>query len=106
MKPIPRFSFIAELPPVEGLRKLQDNIINAANPVITLPLLDGRFVTADIAVTATKVTHMLGRAYQGWLIVDKDASSIVYRDDTSTEDTSKFLVLIGSAATTVKLWVF
>lgn len=56
--------------------------------------------------TTTLVEHKLGRAYRGWRVSDTTAAATIYRDTTSTADTTRYLPLVASAATTVSLEVF
>lgn len=59
-----------------------------------------------LGTTTVLVPHTLNRKYRGWYLVDLDANAVVYRDSTSTADTSKWLALKASAATTVNLVIF
>lgn len=59
-----------------------------------------------IATSETLVPHLLGRAFQGWQIIDLQGDARVWRVATSTANTSLFLPLRASASVVVKLWVF
>lgn len=87
------------------LNQVQDNLIRRVNPALAAEILDGRLVTdVSVATSATNVNHGLGRAYQGWVIVDNNTDCRVW--SPSTGDTTKVIVLQSSAATTITLWVF
>lgn len=90
----------------KDLTKFQTNIqefLNQLNPI----LLDGRILSnIPIGTTTTEVPHGLTRSFQGYFVIDQQASAVIWRDTTSVADQSKFLPLKASAAVTVSLWVF
>lgn len=87
------------------LNQVQDNLVRRVNPALAAVILDGRLVTGvSVGVTATNVNHGLGRAYQGWVVVNNNTDCRVW--SPSTGDASKVIVLQSSAATTLSLWVF
>ena len=49
------------------------------------------------------INHKLGRKQQGWLVLDVNASTTIYR---SADFNDKTLTLNSSAAATIKLGVF
>lgn len=71
-------------------------LINPLNNVIILK-------NVELASGNNIVSHKLGKKPQGWLIVDIDAASIIYRYQESTD---VFLYLNSSAAATISLGVF
>ena len=85
---------------------LQGNVreyVNQLNNVI----LSGRIVSSVVIGTSTTlVPHELARSYQGWHLVDLQGDARVWRDATSTADTTRFLPLRASSSVTVSLWVF
>lgn len=98
----------------DELNKFQDNVSNFLRQ-FNSEFLDGQLVTTPngsviegiaIDTVSTNVPHGLGRAYRGWILIDKTGSANVWRDATSTADSAKFLPLIASSAVTIKLWVF
>ena len=89
------------------LNKVQDNIKFYLDQ-FNSRLLNGLIVEAvelDAAATV-EVSHKLGRAYQGWIILDQNGSAIIWRDAGSSSDKTKFLPLKTSADVTVNIWVF
>jgi hypothetical protein len=94
----------ANLPEVN---KLQENVKNFVAQ-LNGQLLSGNILSSialDAAATVD-VPHQLGRAYQGWIVLDQDGSAIIWRDASSTSDRAKFLPLKTSADVTINLWVF
>jgi len=87
------------------VERVQSNISTAFNPLTDIPLLNGRLIE-DVALTTseTKVEHKLGRAYRGWIIVDKNAAQDVYVSSETL--TQRFLSLTAAGTVTVSLWVF
>lgn len=59
-----------------------------------------------IGTSTTLVNHTLDRTVRGWVIVDTNADARIWRDDTDTNDTTKYLALKASAAVTISLIVF
>jgi hypothetical protein len=76
--------------------------------IANLPWNQGRLITGiSVSGTAVDVAHGLGRAWQGWIIVDITTTRDVYRDTATTPDVTKFLRLRSSnPAHTVSIWVF
>jgi len=86
---------------------LQDNVFEWTQSVINQILLKGQLVS-DIIVTTqtTTIAHKLGRAYQGWFIVNKNAAADVWDAGINTTDITKFLILDSTATVTIDIWVF
>lgn len=89
------------------LNKVQDNLGTFLNQ-LDRRLLSGLILEkAELKSAHTvNVPHMLGRAYQGWIILDQDGSAIIWRDAGSIADKTRFLPLKSSADVNVKIWVF
>lgn len=89
------------------LNKVQDNVRQylgqLSGKLLSGNILEG--IALDSASTVD-VPHMLGRSYQGWIILDQDGSAIIWRDSGATSDGTKFLPLKTSANVTVNIWVF
>lgn len=74
------------------------------DPLLTNPLNNVIILKdVELALGNNIVSHKLGKKPQGWLIVDIDAASIIYRYQESTD---VFLYLNASAAATISLGVF
>ena len=70
------------------------------------PLMDGR-ILSDIAVgtASTNIVHGLGREFVGWFVV-RNASTATVREAATQTKASQFLTLVGSAPTTVSIYIF
>ena len=91
----------------EAVERNHDALERALRPVTDLAILDGVLISDQAITTAvTSVPHTLGRAYRGWIVVDKQGDARVWRSTASTADVTKFLALDCSANVTVSLWVF
>lgn len=89
----------------DDLAVIQDNVESTLQPLLTNPLIDGGVLVGPVAITtsATNVSHLLGRAVRGWVLVDKDADARVWRQGAATP---LLLPLRASAAVNVRLYVF
>lgn len=87
------------------VNKVQVNIAEFVTPLISNEMLDGRLIE-DVALSTseTLVEHKLGRAYKGWIIVNKNAAQDVYVSSTTL--TKRYLALTAGGTVTVSLWVF
>lgn len=107
----------------EILNRIQDGIIPVINAVLAHPILDGRIVDTlakdvngqfpaiVLGAAAVNVPHLLGRKYQGWEPIDRNANAAIWVDPPvagvdPNPDPTKFVRLVASATVTVKLWVF
>lgn len=89
------------------LNKVQDNVRNYLSQLNKL-LLSGNIISGVSldAASTVEVPHKLGRAFEGWIILDQDGSAIIWRDASASSDNTKFLPLKTSADVVVNLWVF
>jgi len=78
-------------------KSLLDPILE--NPINSISIIDNVALVTGNNV----INHRLGRKQQGWLILDIDAASTIYR---SADFNDKTLTLNASAAATIKLGVF
>jgi hypothetical protein len=79
---------------------------DARKAVRTLDAPGTRKVTLSkvvLGVTTVKVPHQLGRIPTGWLIIDRNANAVVWRDTSATND---YLPLKASATVTVDIQVW
>lgn len=60
----------------------------------------------SISTGTTLIAHGLGRAWQGWRLTDKQGAGDVYRDTSSTADSTEFLALKASSTVTVDLEIW
>lgn len=88
------------------LLKFQDYIIEWISQLNKTTLQGIVVKNVVINATTTDIQHGLGRAYQGWHLLDIQGDARVWRDPASVSDSSKFLPLRASATVTVSLWVF
>lgn len=94
------------------LNRIQDRTLQAVNPILNNPLVNGvlsDFVTVPTA-TVLQHEHKLGREPLGWFAVSQRGSSVIYEDFSLAPDppnSDKFLYLRASAAdTSCKIFVF
>jgi hypothetical protein len=96
------------------LNKLQENVANFTDQLNDV-FLNGRILLntdgsviegITVQTTTTNIPHGLGRAYQGWVVIDVQGNARVWRDATAAVDSTKFLPLVASSSVTIKLWVF
>lgn len=99
---------IRQIQKVRGLdqpiNRMQDNIINALQPLLTSEINYG-IIIKDIILDGTNpvsVDHRLGRQPQGWFIVDITAASGIFREAWDT----RTITLNASAATTISIYLF
>jgi hypothetical protein len=69
------------------------------NPLNGISILEN----VDLSIGNNVINHKLGKKQQGWIILDIDGASTIYR---SADFNDKTLTLNSSAAVTVKLGVF
>jgi hypothetical protein len=86
------------------LGRVQDAIKTAYDGLVNVPFTQVQFVDVAFIASATDTTvpHSLGRTPQGFIVVDKNVASDVYR----TSWTSSNLVLRASAISNVRLMLF
>jgi len=78
-------------------KSLLDPILE--NPINSISIIEN----VALVIGNNVINHRLGRKQQGWLILDIDAASTIYR---SADFNDKTLTLNASAAATIKLGVF
>lgn len=72
-------------------------------PVLQSPLLQARKVAdVELDATAKEIAHGLGRVPEGWLLVDPDVGTLVWR----TAKTSETLTLAALVSVRGTLWVW
>ena len=101
-----------KIPPFKSLNfretildRFQQNIATVFGALSQVEPLNGRLIE-DVALSTseTLVEHKLGRAYRGWIIVNKNAAQDVYVSSTTLNE--RFLKLTAAGTVTVSLWVF
>lgn len=87
-----------------SLMLLQSRWKSTLDPLLRNQLVDGVLLTDVALVTGENViNHLLGRKQVGWIIVDRDASTAVYRSAALNDLT---LTLNSSGSVTVSIWCF
>jgi hypothetical protein len=82
---------------------VQDNIINAVNPLLKNILMDGVMAEGwDIETTGTAIAHGLNRNPIGYIVIGKNGPGDVYK----TSMDKNFLTLQSTVAVTISLWIF
>jgi len=92
----------------DKINRMQDNIITNLDQLRNLEILDG-ILLEGLALTSgdNNINHGLGRSIRGWIVVRVRASATFYdKQDSTSSDTSRILVLNASAPVTIDLWVF
>ncbi len=91
--------------PDKELNSIQENVEEVVAPLLKNPLLDGQILSnIELTTGSNSISHKLGRKLQGWIIVDIDAVSDIYKETSLTP--SLTLVLNSSADCTISLYVF
>lgn len=89
------------------LSQIQDNLSDAINPLLRLPLSDSNFLEdIDLVVGSNKINHGLGRELLGWLVVRRDTDDSIYDTQVSNPTPQLTLVLVSSGSVTVSMVVF
>lgn len=70
-----------------------------ANPITNMTILNN----VSLIIGDNQIPHLLQRLQQGWVILDINAASSIYR---SQPFNSNYLILNSSAVTTINLGVF
>lgn len=85
------------------VNRLQDQIIQALNPLVRSTLLN-YVELKDIVITAAglDIEHTLGRQPLGWLVTDINANATVWK----TAWTPKLLSLDASGIVTISLLIY
>lgn len=86
------------------VNQLQINIKKVLTPLINNPLLAGNTMSVDLKTGDNQIAHGLNRTLLGWVIVDIDGASVIYRNGKLNP--SQILTLNSSAAVNVSLYVF
>jgi hypothetical protein len=87
----------------ESVNRFQDNVKDAIDPLLRLPIIDG-LLLENIPLTAgsaNQISHKLGRVPRMWILADQSTNANVWR----TEWTNALLTLNTSANCRVNLWV-
>lgn len=89
------------------VNQLQQNIINAVNPVITNPLTQGTILTGQqLSPGSNTINTGINRTLQGWIIVRQRAAATIFDTQDSNPTPTKTLRLNSSAAVSVDIYVF
>jgi hypothetical protein len=75
-----------------------------ANPIVDGVLFENQSLASG--ASGNNIAHTLGRAYRGYLICRNTLSTLTHCDQTSGVDTSLYINIRVSGATTCSIWVF
>ena len=86
----------------------QDRMQEVTDFIERCSLIDGKLVSDAELTTGqdNEVGHGLGRIPQGYIVVDRNANSVVSTSSTLNRNPKNSLILNCSANVTVSLWVF
>lgn len=86
---------------------IQENIASVVEPLLRSPIVNGVLLKGVTLVTGTinQISHTLGRAPQGWIVVRQDANANIWQVNPK-QLSSTLLQIQVSANVTVDLWVF
>lgn len=90
----------------DSAAKFQENVAASLDTLNSLPILDG-VLLQNVFLTsgqANEISHRLGRAYRGFIVVDSTADSRFWTATTTFK--ARIIDLRCSANTTVNLWIF
>lgn len=84
------------------LSRFQDNVTTWAAQIEPCPFLVGILIETTISTSDTIINHKLQREPEGFLILDQNANSVIWRTLWNNET----ITLRASASVSVKIWVF
>ena len=90
------------------LNRIQERVEDAFLPVTSSSILDGKIINnVELASGTTSIiSHNLGRAIKGYIVISKNAAQHVYDTQSSNSNQDRFLHLTAGGTVTVSLWVF
>lgn len=97
------------LPPevARAFEELQSAIEDVLAPLRQVPLLDGVLLDVTVDTNPVDVAHGLGRAWRGWIVVQKNGSFNTWTNPSPDE--TRFIRFDSStsgSAFTLRVWVF
>lgn len=89
------------------LSMIQDNLANAIDPLLALPLSTSNLLEdVDLVSGNNTINHGLGRKLVGWFLTRKGANQDVYDSQSSNLLADKTLILVSTGTVTISLIVF
>lgn len=89
------------------LNNVQDNLVNALNPVFNTPTLNGNLLQSVPLVTGPNVIeHKLGRKLLGWQITRQRSLANIYDGQDLNPLPTRTLILVTDADVTIDLYTF
>ena len=89
------------------LNRLQDNVADGFNSVLTSVILDYNIVSkVALKVGDNIVDHKLGRAPVGWIVVRKRGAGNFYDKQDSNPTPTRNIVINSDSAVTVDIYFF
>jgi len=89
------------------LNRLQDNVADGFNSVLTSVILDYNIVSkVALNVGDNIVDHKLGRAPIGWIVVRKRGAGNFYDKQDSNPTPTRNIVINSDSAVTVDIYFF
>ncbi len=91
----------------QDVKRLQDIVSRAVDPITTVPILDGRIIgPITLTSVAQPVNHGLGRQYLGWILIRVASSAAVSEDINWSQQTTSISMRCSAGTVVVYLWVF
>lgn len=86
---------------------IQDNLANAINPLLSLPLSSSNLIPGvELESGNNTINHGLGRNLIGWIITRKDANEDIFDNQDSNTTPALTLILNSSGDVRVDIIVF
>lgn len=93
----------------DNMNQFQDSLEGTLQPLLSSDVLYGNLIKdVTLASGDNTISHLLGKPYQGYIVVKRSAAVDIY--DKSADTDNKFkdrnLILNSSGAATVSLYIF
>lgn len=84
---------------------MQTKWASSLGPALSNPILNGNLITNVVLVSGNNtINHLLDRKYQGWFMVDQNASATFYSVSSPMPDLT--LIIHSSAPVNVSIYIF
>lgn len=87
------------------LEAVQTNIAQVITPLLKSQITDGNLVDVILVSGDNRISHGLARVPEGWVVVDRNSTSTIYRDRDKITD-SNTMTLTASGTVSATIWFF